>query len=141
MKLAFAWSDHQYFLPGWLANKIGNGATWNLAIRRLDPKITETQIREDLKHIDKLVIVNISFANGDAYLSLSSVRSSLFARTCMMSRKTYKGLQIEWDADECALPLPPTPNTAKKAKAPASNSNGNSMVNRFQLLDMDSSCC
>lgn len=135
--VAFAWSDRQYTMPNYIANKIGIGATRNLVIRRLYPKITENRIREDLDHIHNLVIIDLFFANGDAYLSLSSVRSSLFARTCMMSRVTYKGLQIEWYPDECALPLPQTPTPMKKEKVPPSDSNGKLMVNRFQLLNMD----
>ncbi|RAL67531.1 hypothetical protein DID88_008286 [Monilinia fructigena] len=59
----------------------------------------------------------------------------MFARTCMMSRSTYRGSKIDWDDDECAAPLerrqsfhsenPP----AKKSRSP--------LVNRFQLLDID----
>ncbi|KAI4176325.1 MAG: hypothetical protein LQ343_001063 [Gyalolechia ehrenbergii] len=136
-RVAFAWGDRQYILPGHLANKIGIGATRNLIIRRIYPNVTEKGLREDLDHIHNLVIVNVSFASGDAYLSLNSIRSSLFARTCMMSRATYKGLQIEWYPDECALSLPKLPNAITKEKARPPKSNGTSMINRFQLLNMD----
>ncbi|KAL8935964.1 MAG: hypothetical protein Q9211_004423 [Gyalolechia sp. 1 TL-2023] len=136
-RVAFAWGDRQYILPGHLANKIGIGATRNLVIRRIYPNFTEKRLRDDLDHIHNLVVVDISFANGDAYLSLNSIRSSLFARTCMMSRATYKGLHIEWYPDACALPLPKLSNAIKKDKAPLSKTNGNPMINRFQLLNMD----
>lgn len=54
-----------------------------------------------------------------------------------MSRATYKGLQIEWYPDECALSLPKLPNAITKEKARPPKSNGTSMINRFQLLNMD----
>lgn len=53
--------------------------------------------------------------------------------TCNRSRSKYKGCKIEWDIDECAVPIPvlkPRPvqqeNSAPKPKA-----------NRFALLNMD----
>jgi hypothetical protein len=54
-----------------------------------------------------------------------------------MSRVTYKGLQMEWAADECAEPLPRPQtlirkeNTSSRPKKPAA------MINRFDLLDLD----
>ncbi|KAL8934478.1 MAG: hypothetical protein Q9216_005893 [Gyalolechia sp. 2 TL-2023] len=134
-RITFAWGDRQYILPGYLANKIGIGATRNLLIRRVYPSITEKRLEEDLEHIHNLVIIDISQIHGDVYLSLNSIRSSLFARTCMMSRALYKGLQIEWYPDECALPLPKPPGAVKKEKCFPPNTNEHATINRFQLLN------
>lgn len=101
----------------------------------------EAQIRIDMEHIHNLVIVDIKFRNGDAYVSTNSIHNALFARTCMMSRKEYKGCKIEFFPDECDVPLPAIqPKHAYsrvtsaqtgpiKKKAPISN--------RFDMLNID----
>ncbi|KAL8832170.1 MAG: hypothetical protein Q9170_004987 [Blastenia crenularia] len=136
-RLSFVWADRQYNLPGHVSNKIGIGATRNVVIRSIHPNITEKHMREDLDHIHNLVIVNLSFIGGDAFLSLNSIRNSLFARTCMMSRASYKGMQIEWYPDECALPLPMLRNLFQKENAPLPKPKEIPMVNRFGMLAMD----
>ncbi|KAI8937028.1 hypothetical protein NX059_006248 [Plenodomus lindquistii] len=106
-RLEFRWSDRQFHVPSHVANKIAGGATRNLVVRGAAAKLTADQIRDHLDHIHNLVVVDINFKNGDAYISTNSVHNALFARTCMMSRTVYKGLRVEYYADECADPLPP----------------------------------
>jgi len=89
-----------------MANKISNGATRNLVIRGGTSKLSELQIREDMEHIHNLVILDVKVEKGDIYLSTNSINNSSFARTCMISRREYKGLHIEWYGDECDGPLP-----------------------------------
>ncbi|KAB8300213.1 hypothetical protein EYC80_000431 [Monilinia laxa] len=129
------WNDRQFILPGHVANKVGIGATRNLVIHNCNPKHTEEVIRDDLEHIHNLVIIKVTFDGSNAFISTNSIHNAMFARTCMMSRSTYRGSKIDWDNDECAAPLerrqsfqsenPP----AKKSRTP--------LVNRFQLLDID----
>lgn len=137
MQIEFSWNDRQFILPGHVANKIGIGATRNLIIRGVHPNITEDRLREDLDHIHNLIVISISFQNGDAHLSLNSIHNSLFARTCMMSRAIYKGMRIEWYPDECAQPLPRMQYLPKKESATQPTKKVNPMVNRFQMLNMD----
>ncbi|KAL6152017.1 hypothetical protein ACJQWK_04703 [Exserohilum turcicum] len=132
-RLEFRWSDRQFHVPSHVSNKIANGATRNLVVRNVAGKVTADQIRDHLDHIHNLVVVDIYFKNGDAYISTNSVHNALFARTCMMSRTVYKGARIEYYPDECAEPLPRpvksyahTPSVAPKP-AP--------LVNQYALLD------
>ncbi|KAK4695125.1 hypothetical protein P7C71_g2567, partial [Lecanoromycetidae sp. Uapishka_2] len=137
-RLDFVWNDRQFILPGHVANKIGIGATRNLIIKNVHPNITAERLREDLDHIHNLVIVDLSFQNSNAYLSLNSIHNSLFARTCMMSRVTYKGMKIEWYPDECCQPLPKPQQVPRKANlAPPPVKKSTSMMNRFQMLNID----
>lgn len=109
-----------------------------MVIRGIHPNITEERIREDLLHIHNIVVISVSFENGDAYISLNSINNSLFARTCMMSRVTYKGMKIEWYPDECAQPLPKTQYAPKKENlAPQQPKKFMSAMNRFQMLNLD----
>ena len=138
IQVEFTWNDRQFILPGHVANKIGIGATRNLIIRNVHPNITEERIRQDLDHIHNLVIIDILFRSGDAYLQLNSIHNSLFARTCMMSRATYKGMRIEWYPDACAQPLPKLyfpPRKENTATPPLKKANA--MMNRFQMLNLD----
>jgi len=89
-----------------MANKISNGATRNLVIHGGASKLSELQIREDMEHIHNLVILDVKIEKGDIYLSTNSINNASFARTCMISRRDYKGLNIEWYRDECDGPLP-----------------------------------
>lgn len=52
-----------------------------------------------------MAIISVTFANGNAYISTSSVGGALYARTCMRSRAFYKGMRISFAGDECALPF------------------------------------
>lgn len=81
------WAERQFVLPGHIANKIGQGASRNLIIRRCDGRHTEESIRDDLEHIHNLVVINVRFAGGSCFISTNSVNNAMFARTCMMSRQ------------------------------------------------------
>ncbi|KAL5396901.1 hypothetical protein PMIN03_004555 [Paraphaeosphaeria minitans] len=105
-RLEFRWNDRQFHVPPHVANKIANGASRNLIVRGALGKLTAGQIQDHLDHIHNLVIVDIHFRGGDAFISTNSIHNALFARTCMMSRTVYKGLRIDWCPDECAAPLP-----------------------------------
>jgi len=52
------------------------------------------------------------------------------------SRTTYKGSRIDWDADECAAPIPRSQPASRQEIAPAKKK-APPMVNRFELLGMD----
>ncbi|KAI4225683.1 MAG: hypothetical protein L6R36_003726 [Xanthoria steineri] len=136
-RLSFEWSERQFYMPGHVASKIRIGATRNLIIRSVKQNVTDERLREDLDHIHNLVIISISFVDGNVYLSLNSIHNALFARTCMMSRAMYRGMKIDWYPDECALPLPKTENIARKEMASAPKLKPSPMVNRFQMLNMD----
>lgn len=148
IQLEIGWNDRQFHLPPHVANKIQMGATRNLIIRSNPNRystnsnsasekqpITEESIREDLDHIHNLVVISVTFNNGDWYISTNSVHNSLFARTCMMSRAKYKGLKIEWYPDECSATIPrvqPRPKDngfEPPKKAP--------LGNMFSLLEID----
>lgn len=135
-RVEIRWNERQFILPGHVANKISTGATRNLVILNYNPKHTEEVIRDDLEHIHNLIVIKVDFRGANCYISTNSVHNSMFARTCMMSRATYKGAKIEWDIDECAAPLERpfkshenVPINNKKEKAP--------IKNRFELLHLD----
>ncbi|MCJ1472724.1 hypothetical protein MMC13_001373 [Lambiella insularis] len=132
-----SWSDRQFILPGHVASKIHGGATRNLILRGIHPSITAERIREDLDHIHNLVVIDITFRQADAFISLNSVHNSLFARTCMMSRGAYKSARIEWYPDECAQSLPSCHYVVKKESVVQTAKTLNPMANRFQMLNMD----
>jgi len=85
---------------------ISRGATRNLLLSKVPPTLTEAQIREDLDHIHNLHVEKIEMKGGSILVNLNSVCVALFARTCLMSRSSYKGIKIEFAADECAGRLP-----------------------------------
>ena len=121
-----------------LTFEFGSGATRNVIIRNIHSSITEERIRDHLDHIHNIVVISVSFENGDAYISLNSINNSLFARTCMMSRLTYKGMKIEWYPDECSQPLPKIQHAPKKENLPPPQPKKfTSAMNRFQMLNMD----
>jgi hypothetical protein len=134
-KLECRWADRQFNVPSHVSNKIANGATRNLVVRGVGSKVTTAQIRDHLDHIHNLVVVDINFRNGDAYISTNSIHNALFARTCMMSRTAYKGLRIEYFPDECAGPLPRV-----KAHVPAQPavSKTKPITNTYAVLDTGS---
>ena len=72
----------------------------------------------------------------DCHISLNSIHNGLYARTCLMSRASYKGLKIEWDEDECSLPLPELKPVTSGSTVPKTKITKNP-VNRFQLLGID----
>lgn len=118
-----------------MANKIANGSTRNLVVRGVGGKLTAAQIRDHLDHIHNLVVVDINFQNGDAYISTNSIHNALFARTCMMSRTAYKGLRIEYFPDECAAPLP---RVKVHAPTPAAHFKTKPITNAYAVLDTGS---
>jgi hypothetical protein len=124
-------------VPGHVSNKIASGATRNLVVRGVAGKLTGAQIRDHLDHIHNLVVVDISFRNGDAYISTNSIHNALFARTCMMSRNAYKGLRVEYYPDDCAAPLP---RPAVKRYTPTSTGAQRSkpITNVYSILDTGS---
>lgn len=132
-RLEFRWCSQQFRLLPHVADKIAGGATRNLVIRGVAGKLTEDEIRDHLDHIHNLVVVDISFKNGDAYVSTNSIPNALFARTCMMSRTVYKGKRIEYYADECAVPLP---CLESKGRAPVRHVGMKSvpLMNQYSLL-------
>lgn len=124
-------------MPSHVFNKIASGATRNLVVRGVGGKLTADQIRDHLDHIHNLVVVDISFRRGDAYISTNSVHNALFGRTCMMSRSAYKGLRIEYYPDECAAPLPRP--TSKSYVTPLSTGmKPKPITNAYALLDTGS---
>ncbi|TVY64262.1 Negative regulator of differentiation [Lachnellula suecica] len=133
-RVEIRWNERQFILPGHVANKIAIGATRNLVIQNYTPRHTEEAIREDLEHIHNLVVIKVSFGGNNAYISTNSVHNAMFARTCMMSRATYKGSKIEWDYDECAAPLQVPPKYQKENIQPKKK---DAPLNRFHLLNMD----
>jgi len=85
---------------------ISRGATRNLLLSKVPPSLTEARIREDLDHIHNLHVEKIEMKRGSILVNLNSVCVALFARTCLMSRSSYKGIKIEFTVDECAERLP-----------------------------------
>lgn len=119
-----------------MSNKIANGATRNLVVRGVGGKLSADQIRDHLDHIHNLIVVDINFRNSDAYISTNSIHNALFARTCMMSRTTYKGLRVEYYPDECAAPLPRVPRA--HYAAPPVATKPKPVTNAYALLDTGS---
>lgn len=106
-------------------------------MRGVAGKVNEEQIRDQLDHIHNLVLVDVYFRNGDAYISTNSIHNALFARTCMMSRTIYKGTRIDWAPDECAAPLP-QPSMRVRAPVMHIHSMPITMANTYALLDTGS---
>ncbi|KAF2644980.1 hypothetical protein P280DRAFT_514438 [Massarina eburnea CBS 473.64] len=136
-RLEFRWHERQFHVPPHVSNKIVNGASRNLVVRGAAGKLTADQIRDHLDHIHNLVVIDIYFKNGDAYVSTNSIHNALFARTCCMSRSIYKGLRIDWCQDECAAPLPRQP-TKTSAVQPVTYMKAMPITNRYTLLDTGS---
>ncbi|KAI1116124.1 hypothetical protein F5Y14DRAFT_408147 [Nemania sp. NC0429] len=139
-RVSIKWADRQFILPGHVANKITTGATRNLIVRRCAAHHTEASIREDLEHIHNLIVIKVEFIGGSCYIKTNSVHNAMFARTCMMSRATYKGSKIEWDGDECDQPIEVAPKTSAKSLpqrgAPAKPAVAETR-NRFDMLRLD----
>ncbi|CBF70475.1 hypothetical protein AN5962.2 [Aspergillus nidulans FGSC A4] len=129
------WNDRQFYLPPFVRSKICSGASRNLVIYNVNPNITEGLIRRDMEHIHNLIVISVKFRHGNAYISTNSVHNALFARSCLMSRLTYKGMKIGFYPDECAEPLTRIP-AGPRRDAPASKRPA-SLPNRFHLLSID----
>lgn len=134
------WADRQFRLNNHINNKVASGATRNILIRNaVDKGLTAEQISDDMEHIHNLIIIDITFQNGNAYVSTNSIHNALFARTCMMSRTTYRGCKVEFYHDECEAPLPVrAPQPRNMPQEPAKKKNV-PLANRFDMLDLDTS--
>ncbi|KAF7590546.1 hypothetical protein BBP40_002687 [Aspergillus hancockii] len=131
-----SWNDRQFYLPPFVRAKISSGASRNLVIYNVNPNITEWLIRKDLEHIHNLIVITVTLKHGNAYISTNSVHNALFARSCMMSRFTYKGMRIAFYPDDCTEPLAKVPIGPKReVQVPSKKSV--SALNRFQLLSLD----
>ncbi|CAK7218880.1 hypothetical protein SCUCBS95973_003633 [Sporothrix curviconia] len=129
------WSDRQFTLLGHVSHKINGGATRNLVIRQYNPRITEASVREDLDHIYNLVVISVTFADGNCFISTNSVHNAMYARSCMMSRITSR---IEWAPDECDQPLERVAPKVRQKKVPVQKKQpGFGAASRFQLLNLD----
>jgi hypothetical protein len=140
-----SWAERQFFLRTFIKQNIDHGASRNLVIRNVNPNITEAFIRQHLDHIHNLVVIDIQFSQGNAYISTNSVHNAMFARSCMMSRTAYKRMRIEFSLDECIRPFPKVeiyqksngktvespPKPAKKPTKP--------QPNRFESLSVENS--
>ncbi|GLA68968.1 hypothetical protein AtubIFM55763_007172 [Aspergillus tubingensis] len=132
-RVEVGWNDRQFYLPPYVRAKIDNGASRNLVVYNVQPNVTEWVIRKDLDHIHNLIVISVQFKNGNAYISTNSVHNALFARSCMMSRFTYKGMKIGFYPDECLG----TPGKYPKKEPQAPAKKTGSVPNRFQLLSLD----
>ncbi|PKY01524.1 hypothetical protein P168DRAFT_292625 [Aspergillus campestris IBT 28561] len=130
------WNDRQFYLPPYVRAKVKNGASRNLVIYNVKPNVTEDYIRRDLEHIHNLIVITVTFKLGNAYISTNSIHNALFARSCMMSRLTYKGMRIGFTPDECTGPLVKAP-TGPKSEVQAAVKKPAAVPNRFQLLSME----
>lgn len=133
-KVEVSWSERQFDVPTHLVTKLSHGVSRNLVIRGGAPRLSEEQIRNDMDHINNLVIIGVVVQGPDIYISTNSINNAMFARTCMTSRKDYKGLKIQWYPDECDEPLPASPMPAPIAK-PTKVTKQVPPSNRFDLLD------
>lgn len=137
MKVEFRWADRHFILPQHIATKIANGATRNLRLRNVQGRLTEETIRDDMEHIHNLVIIDVTFTGGDIIVSTNSVHNAMYARTCMMSRGSYKGIQIESYEDECSTPFPSVHIPVPRKENALPTRKAVSSANRFGLLNMD----
>ncbi|KAF2016112.1 hypothetical protein BU24DRAFT_194059 [Aaosphaeria arxii CBS 175.79] len=138
-RLEFCWNHHQFNLPPYVAYNIARGATRNILVRDAARRnLTADQIRDHLDHIHELKVVDITFKDGDVLISTNSVHNAISARACLMSRTVYKGLRLEWHADQCAASLPParyiTRTKPIMRPQPAQTS---PMTNPYTMLCMD----
>lgn len=132
------WAERQFRLNKHINNKVESGATRNILIRNaMDKGFTAEQIRDDMEHIRNLIIIDVIFRNGHAYVSTNSVHNALFARTCMMSRTTYRGCKVEFYRDECDIPLPVRAQAQRSAPQEPTKKQM-PVANRFDMLDTDS---
>ena len=83
-----------------------------------------------------MVVTNVVFKGADIYVSTNSVNNALFARNCMLSRATYKGLRIDHFPDECAAPLPKDVTRDRAPTIPESSKRPSAafVANRFGAL-------
>jgi hypothetical protein len=90
-----------------------------------------------MEHIHNLVLIDVTFVKADAFVSMNSIHNALFARTCMMSRATYKGCRIEFFPDECDVPVPVRTYAPRKATTAPERRQKKTLGNRFDILELD----
>jgi hypothetical protein len=139
LQVEISWSDRQFYLRPYIKQNIDHGASRNLVIRRVHPNISASLIREHLDHIHNLIVIDIRFNSGNAYISTNSVHNAMFARSCMMSRTTYRGMRIEYSPDDCAQALRKGGRTPPKIEPKAPAKATGHLQNRFQMLSVDGS--
>jgi len=130
-----------------MLNKLAQGITRNLLLRNALNRVTEDEVRDHLEHIHNLSICHMSFKGYDLYVSTSSLIGANLARICLLSRKTYKNMRIDYFPDECAIPLPEvelrprysTQAVVTRPISPRKAATTTSNVNRFNLLSLDES--
>lgn len=143
-QVGVSWAERQFFLRPFIKQNINNGASRNLVIRNITPNITEALIREHLDHIHNLVVIDIKFSQGNAFISTNSVHNAMYARSCMMSRTAYKRMKIEYSPDECIRPFQKVENyqePKKTVERPPKlvGKPTKSLSNRFELLNVETS--
>jgi hypothetical protein len=139
------WSNRRFTMPTPLSKKIAIGVTRNIIIRGAAWRISEDRIRSEMDHIDRLVIVDVTLHGSDAVVCTNSIHTAHFMKLCMMSRREYRGLRIEWFHDECADPLPlpavqrgpAIPALRKPRRHRAKGNTAESARNMFALLTED----
>lgn len=69
-----------------------------------------------------------------SFFLLSAIDRRLLIPFC----SKYKGSKIDWDVDECCQPLErPSHVNLRKDPVPLKKGSGNSVANRFHLLNLD----
>lgn len=137
------WAQHQHQIDQSLRKSIALGATRNLVIQGAEQRgLTEARIRSDMEHIDQLVIIDISFRNGNAYISTNSIGHARHARFCMMSRAEYKACKVNYDADECDVALPHAdyvikPGRLQSAPKHIASKKSFASTNKFAVLETE----
>ncbi|KAI0841768.1 hypothetical protein F5Y06DRAFT_260391 [Hypoxylon sp. FL0890] len=142
-KVPIKWAHRQFWLSPHAARKAAIGATRNLIICNCGEEFTEDEIRADLEHIHRLVIIKVDFGGGNCYIKTNSIDCALFAMSCMQSRRKYKSSKIVWDVDECDRPVRASQEaqvreTAQPVglKQASAKKLSVSMQNRFALLSL-----
>ncbi|KAI9805550.1 MAG: hypothetical protein M1825_000801 [Sarcosagium campestre] len=135
------WNHRQYTVLPHTAARIRGGATRNIIIQGVPPgaDLMEATIRDHLDHIDRLVVIDVSFEDGDIFISLNSVDKAAVARTCLASRSQYRGLKIGFYKDECACQIPLAPNQSKPERKQPRRQENMRPLNRFEVLSTDAS--
>ncbi|KAI0851778.1 hypothetical protein F5Y00DRAFT_274655 [Daldinia vernicosa] len=137
-KIQVSWAARPYNINGELAAQIRKGASRNLIIRDCEGKLTEQEIREDMEHIDKLVIIKVMFLDGHCHIKTNAISEAIVARTCMQSRRKYKQWVIQWGHDECSEPFDgPQESRSPKQKATSNKKPVARGQNRFASLRKD----
>ncbi|KAI0122101.1 hypothetical protein F4814DRAFT_457904 [Daldinia grandis] len=94
-------------------------------IRNCEGKLTEREIREDMEHIKKLVIIEVMFSDGHCHIKTNSILDA------MMTKIKYQNWAIQWDHDECSWPF----KKGTPSKKPAAR--GRNRFTYFRKEDKD----